>query len=116
MVRPGLYMYCVPSGGSGVLRVGWLRHKTGDEYEVDGDTCPYRGNLESLQRTLESGPHEDWTFEAAKTAPVPVNRYHLHVVGAVKYAPWAKALGPIPPGWRQNGEWWEWEYDGRRST
>ena len=99
-VRPGLYLFGLPSGSVQVLRVAWLRRVEGDEYEAINCTTPLRrGDYQtSFADVAIDGPPNAWGWTRCLPRPSPVNRFHC--LGPVSLDPekFSKVC-PRPADW-----------------
>lgn len=106
-MRNELMFWAQPNGGVVVLRLGWVRHVGGDEYEALGMVTPLRnGDYDTLWDSLAlDGPPKKWKFSRPMPRPSPLNRFHI--LGPVSLDPkqWEKVC-PKPDGWD--------EYEARR--
>lgn len=99
-MRNGFYIWGQPSGSVVVLRIGWVRRISGDEYEALSMVTPKRaGDYQTMLADLAiDGPPKAWTFTRALPRPSPLNRFH--VLGPVSLDPaqWTK-ISPKPKDW-----------------
>jgi hypothetical protein len=99
-VKNGLYLYAMPNGSMVVLRVGWLRHTQGDEYEALNVTTPLRkGDYKTQFADVAiDGPPKSWDWTRPLPRASPLNRFHC--LGPVSLDPkqFAKVC-PRPEDW-----------------
>ena len=111
LLEPGLTIICSPSGGDWpFVRVGWLRRKCGDEWEIVNARIIRRfghgpEKPAELARIAQDGPWRDGAGRqratqllAASAKPEPIHR--LHVCRSIACNPdaWAEDC-PRPADW-----------------
>lgn len=105
-MKPGLYLFGVPSGGSVcVLRVGWLRKvKDGDfdEYECLNQVAPRRNGdyTTALTDAALKGPPKNWNILDPFPTPCPTLRIHIFHPLPCDEKAWSKHC-PKPKDWEE---------------
>lgn len=99
-MRDELLFWAQPNGSTVVLRLGWVRHIAGDEYEALHMVTPLRnGDYTTLFADLAiDGPPKGWKFSRPMPRPSPLNRFHIYGPISLDPAQWAKVC-PKPKGW-----------------
>lgn len=101
---PHLQILVSQAGYYCLTRIGWVRHKSGDEWEiVNSRTVRGRDwsakSLTSL--ALSKGKASDHVFDEINPVPEPVWRVHCVrpiPIAEADWASWAKVC-PMPEGW-----------------
>ena len=101
---PHLQILVSQAGYYCLTRIGWLRHKSGDEWEiVNARTVRGRDwsakSLTSL--ALSKGKAPDHVFDEINPVPEPVWRVHCVrpiPIAEADWGSWAKVC-PMPEGW-----------------
>lgn len=102
-MKPGLYLYAMPSGSRVVLRIGWLRRVPGedaDEYESLHDVTPRRGELQTMpfEACVLDGPPSNWKYTRPLNRPAPRLRAQILMPAELDPELWAE-ICPEPGDW-----------------
>lgn len=103
-MKPGLYLYAMPSGSMVVLRIGWIRRvkdeENADEYEALNDVTPKRGEYKTMpyEACVLDGPPKNWSFTRPLNRPAPRLRAQILAPAELDPAKWAEVC-PKPDDW-----------------
>lgn len=80
-MKPGLYLFQIPSGYRAVIRIGWLRPEegtNGEEWECWNQVTPRRGESETMLVEAQRGPPAKWKG-FTEPSPSPVSHLRIQI-------------------------------------